>query len=1543
MADDDTTLIYSADLDNKAVIAKIDEMRKKAKEFEGEGSAAMIDYGKKITKTADLVDGLSQSLDGFGKLGKGAGEALSLIFNQNITTSKQLRAALAGMIKDLEAVKALRLEDTSVDLGKAGHGFTGSETRKIILEIVGEEEAESKIEKLRGSTEALLTSTDDRMKIVGAGIKALGESFLESGQKGTMSWQKVNGEIAKLITRANAFKSELKTLSETTVEPLKTQNLIKKFDDISAKASAMMTSPHQRVKDFGRMIFRSLDEIENKWGEQPDDIEAVGKAINGVYTQVTQYESGLKSAEQAAIKLRQEQEKEVQQKAVEPLKFENVLKDMEELKQKATEFTNSATVEGKRFGKQMTQSLNEVQEAFQKDQISVDTLAGTLSKLTSETNKFEKSVSIASTEMVALDKRLNAHQAAIAVKELDSQIKRLMDSTEAEAKDAAGTFIALRYQIQKALQDPKADAVALTKKMQDLTRQAKKVGDAYEKDVAKGARGASVSAYKLGTTLDRVGLRGAGGILRIVDAFRGIPKSTALAIGALAGVGLAVIGVIKIVVALEKAMIKAFANTVKAAINVAKTFELTEAQLENVFKGKADIARHTLDRILDLSVDFGVDLTGEFSKIFLPLVDSFDQFEQIAKQASTLAIGTGHTVEQISRALKQAQAGRFRSLQDQFGILASDVKKIKRLQEELGETEGLIAGMDAFFQRTGQNWDTYEDTLGRVLGSLDVMKNKLLLTFGEPIKNEVTDQLKNIIEWIEKNEEALKVFLSRISAVVSDVFSFAGEKIQDFLDSITAEDMATIEAAISDVAAAAKGLIEAVSGVGEGEKEGFKFILTAAVTLLKILEGTLLVVTDIVDFLEKVENLGGSVERSASTAAKFITYQMEEQAKSLEEAIKYAYGGEAFDPEEMSRKDMRIIQQALKDMGYTAEQVTEIMKSLGFAVERLPTPIDVLSKQIEEEIAALDASEAAMEKKGDQILATSAAYQDFMIVQEEYLKQVDEVRAAEKALNEEMQTRFSEIFQATMATDIEGRIAEVAKRIRIEQEKISQLEGIEWQLINIDAFDIDAGVQMGQMQIAGLQGEIDETLEYITNKQGQISEEELKRLQMQIEFKRKLIQLEQQHIDKLVELQTKRAQAEEDAQIEYDRRGEEILLKSHRKEIELQLDHSRKIERMEQAHINRLREIRMRADFDAQEAIRMNDAVALLRIRRRMELDIKLANIKNDTQKNNAEEDAQDKRDKLNRQLQYELDDLETANDQKLEDIHLNFKRQLALIEENYQKQLRDQATFEKQKQEDMLIWLKTELEDFKSMWDEKNAAHADKWKDFYDIETKYIQMIMAQRNQLYTYNPASIGPWASGLGYPTGQDLTQTTGGIANMLGIPGATGNNPSFPNYGAPSSGGGGGGGAQSSVDLTLKMAVLQLLQRLNNNGQISNPQFWVDKINEATTNEALRAIQNLLRTIGVSGAPMQHGGYASPGHDYTVGGMGPETVRPTKAGIIQPTQREYMPMGSPQIQHISTDNSRSITAPISMSDPSQLSPIQITVIRSIITEEILKSTV
>ena len=65
---------------------------------------------------------------------------------------------------------------------------------------------------------------------------------------------------------------------------------------------------------------------------------------------------------------------------------------------------------------------------------------------------------------------------------------------------------------------------------------------------------------------------------------------------------------------------------------------------------------------------------------------------------------------------------------------------------------------------------------------------------------------------------------------------------------------------------------------------------------------------------------------------------------------------------------------------------------------------------------------------------------------------------------------------------------------------------------------------------------------------------------------------------------------------------------------------------------------------------------------------------------------------------------------------------------------------------------------------------------------------------------------------------------------------------PNYGAPSTEP--AGGVQGGVDQALKLVVSQVLRRLNAAGKVSNPQFWLDQINSATTNARLREIKNLL---------------------------------------------------------------------------------------------------
>jgi len=75
---------------------------------------------------------------------------------------------------------------------------------------------------------------------------------------------------------------------------------------------------------------------------------------------------------------------------------------------------------------------------------------------------------------------------------------------------------------------------------------------------------------------------------------------------------------------------------------------------------------------------------------------------------------------------------------------------------------------------------------------------------------------------------------------------------------------------------------------------------------------------------------------------------------------------------------------------------------------------------------------------------------------------------------------------------------------------------------------------------------------------------------------------------------------------------------------------------------------------------------------------------------------------------------------------------------------------------------------------------------------------------------------------------------------------------------------------------------------------------------------------------------------------VGERGPEPFLPTSSGIIAPhVPLQMATQASPSAGAV--DNSRTVNADLSLLDPSQVSPIQRTIIKSIVVEEILNNAV
>lgn len=80
--------------------------------------------------------------------------------------------------------------------------------------------------------------------------------------------------------------------------------------------------------------------------------------------------------------------------------------------------------------------------------------------------------------------------------------------------------------------------------------------------------------------------------------------------------------------------------------------------------------------------------------------------------------------------------------------------------------------------------------------------------------------------------------------------------------------------------------------------------------------------------------------------------------------------------------------------------------------------------------------------------------------------------------------------------------------------------------------------------------------------------------------------------------------------------------------------------------------------------------------------------------------------------------------------------------------------------------------------------------------------------------------------------------------------------------------------------------------------------------------------------------QFGGLVNAGQSYPVGERGPELFTPNANGRIVPNNPLVLPSMSPRSMISNVNNSRQLSADISMLDPSQLSPIQRAIIKNIV---------
>lgn len=248
--------------------------------------------------------------------------------------------------------------------------------------------------------------------------------------------------------------------------------------------------------------------------------------------------------------------------------------------------------------------------------------------------------------------------------------------------------------------------------------------------------------------------------------------------------------------------------------------------------------------------------------------------------------------------------------------------------------------------------------------------------------------------------------------------------------------------------------------------------------------------------------------------------------------------------------------------------------------------------------------------------------------------------------------------------------------------------------------------------------------------------------------------------DDLADSQTRRDRDIEDARRKHEQKIIDDEKKSAKKKLDIEEDYQRK-----------LAEIRRKFDFDAEEAIRANDAVALMRIRRRMQFELNEARINRDEKLEDEDKSRREEEERRDDGLERDIEAARIAYQRRIEDLDLALQREQRERRIAFAQELADIETQEKRRRETIDTEYQRNLEDLKrnlnlkrallqeSLDDEIEAVRLAEAEKYRLIAQGFLQAISVQNQML-----ASAQNFMSNL-------ATIMASGTFNTSGTPGVS----------------------------------------------------------------------------------------------------------------------------------------------------------------------------
>ncbi|MHA2233059.1 MAG: hypothetical protein ACXAB4_11290, partial [Candidatus Hodarchaeales archaeon] len=590
---------------------------------------------------------------------------------------------------------------------------------------------------------------------------------------------------------------------------------------------------------------------------------------------------------------------------------EDAIKEAEIQKQKADEKVKAARLEHT-VQKEMHEDLQNIRfdarEALTKATEQRKQAAEAVSKATEKEAAAEKQLQN-NTKQLANEKKNAAKQEAQTersviqtIKAYDKQNDRLAKLTEKH-----GDFNVTLGKGVEEMNDMEREVLAVIKSDKQLEA-------AIDKLIAKQGRlnvemrrgqfrqRGGVQATHLrqaGFAAERLGVPGGAAIGEaggVGMAFGGTLAAGA-AVAAIAAVVLVVQALIKGFMQLAKIGADAFASLIKGSVEAAKEMEIAQAQFNAFFQQDTSAANAAMERLLKLSKELGENVVG-IGRAFLPEVRDLDQLERVVKIATALA---RYQPEQgifgARIALQEALSGEFRSLRRRFEISPVAIDQIKDAFEEAG-IEGLLEQIESELRRTGRDVEALGDTFRVTLGRIQERFRQLQATIGEPILEEMKEELRDVDEELVRINPQLDVLAEGLGEVVARLVDLVGTQVEDFLADFDPQPIQDVVEALF-AAVDAFGILMGSLTVGETAWDTAEGGARAIASVLLWLEGFFLnTALSIAKFRDEL-NLATPVMEAAADVLGMMEEHAPKQVRGLsgfaknivEFEIEFATGG----------------------------------------------------------------------------------------------------------------------------------------------------------------------------------------------------------------------------------------------------------------------------------------------------------------------------------------------------------------------------------------------------------------------------------------------------------------------------------------------------------------------------------------------------------------------------------------------------------------------------------------------------------------------------